>query len=71
MNEIKNFLTEEECSYIINLIKQNNQKSKVVGQDAKDVYGTQRTSSTSNLSPLDPIVNKLHNRIKDYHLTNY
>lgn len=66
MNEIKNFLTEEECSYIINLIKQNNQKSKVVGQDAKDVYGTQRTSSTSNLSPLDPIVNKLHNRISNF-----
>jgi len=66
MLEIKNFLTDEECNYIINIIKENHHKSKVVGQNAEDVYGTQRTSSTSNLSPADSVVNKLHNKISNF-----
>ena len=63
MQEIKNFLNKEECDYLINIIKKNNHKSKVVGAEGKSVYEESRTSSTSNLPSTDTIVNKIHNKI--------
>ena len=66
MQEISNFLNKEECDYLINIIKKNNHKSKVVGAEGNSVYEESRTSSTSNLSTNDEIVNKIHNRIANF-----
>jgi len=50
INEIKGFLTPEECKEIIKLIDADNQKSTVVIGGTENVgYDNSRTSSTSNL----------------------
>ena len=50
MQEIKNFLTPEECKELIAMIDSNHSRSSVVvgGTDRSDVTA-HRTSSTSNL----------------------
>lgn len=66
MKEIPNFLSKDECDYLIDIIKKNNHKSKVVGVEGKDIYEKSRTSSTSNLPSNDAIVNKIHNKIASF-----
>ena len=66
MNEIKNFLSKEECDYLISLIDKNNTPSMVVSEGVeRDKYDTSRTSSTCNLPVADPEVIKIHKRIAD------
>ena len=50
MQEIKNFLTPDECQELITMIDANHSRSSVVvgGTDRSDVTD-HRTSSTSNL----------------------
>ena len=63
---IRNFLNEEECDYICNLIKTNNQRSTVVGKgDEIKVYDEGRTSKSSFLSSEDDMVNKVDQKIAD------
>ena len=52
MEEIKNFLTPEQCGELIKMIDANHSRSSVVvgGTDRSDVTD-HRTSSTSNLDP--------------------
>lgn len=63
--EIEDFLSNEECEYLIQQIEQNNQPSTVT-----DNYGSSansfRTSSTSNLNPNDSKVSSLKKRIAEY-----
>jgi len=66
MKEIKNFLTENECNYIINLINNNNHKSQVIGAEGNSIYENTRTSSTSNLGTTDNVVIEIHKKIADY-----
>lgn len=66
MNEIKNFLTKEECDYLISLIDKNNTPSMVVSEGVeRDKYDASRTSSTCNLPTNDPKVYEIHQRIAD------
>lgn len=61
INEIKGFLTPEECKEIIRLIDENNQKSTVVIGGTKEVgYDSSRTSSTATLQDtgLVPLIKK-------------
>lgn len=60
--EIEDFLSKEECEYLINQIEANNQPSRVLEYSGSNVTSF-RTSSTSNLNPHDETVNKLKNRI--------
>ena len=66
LREIPNFLSKEECEYIISLIEKNNVRSAVA--EAGNAYATseQRTSSTSNLPTSDETVVKLHQKIADF-----
>ena len=65
INEIKGFLTSEECKEIIKLIDSNNQKSTVVIGGTKEVgLDDSRTSSTSNL-PDTPFIQEIKQRIAD------
>lgn len=66
MKEILNFISKDECDYIINIIKQNHHKSKVVGESAESVYDSSRTSSTSNLNRQDSVINNIHKKISNY-----
>ena len=66
MIEIKNFISEQECKYIIKLINKNNHKSQVIGPEGKSIYDTSRTSSTANLPGDDDIIIKLKNKIANY-----
>ena len=64
MNEIKNFLSKEECDYLISLIDENNTPSMVVSEGAeRDKYDRSRTSSTCNLPVNDAKVKEIHQRI--------
>lgn len=66
MHEIKNFISKQDCDYIIDLINKNNYKSQVIGPEGKSIYAATRTSSTANLPISDDIVIKLKNKIADY-----
>jgi len=66
MNEIKNFLSKEECDYLISLIDENNSPSMVVSEGVeRDKYDRSRTSSTCNLPLNDTKVKEIHQRIAD------
>jgi prolyl 4-hydroxylase len=66
MNQIKNFLSKEECDYLISLIDENNAPSMVVSEGAeRDKYDRSRTSSTCNLPVNDAQVKEIHQRIAD------
>jgi prolyl 4-hydroxylase len=61
---IPNFLTDEECDYLCELIKKNHSRSEVTGEGTnKAVYDNNRTSSTSNLSPSDVIIKQIEDKI--------
>lgn len=66
LREIPNFLSKEECEYIIQLIEKNNQKSTVAEAGKAATLSTHRTSSTSNLSASDETVSKIHKRIAEF-----
>lgn len=67
MNEIKNFLNQEECLDFIKMIDDNHQPSSVVegGYDISTVSQS-RTSSTCNLNHSIPQVQSLHQKIANY-----
>ena len=64
ITEIKNFLTKEECDYLIDMIDANNVRSSVVvgGTNTSEISNV-RTSSTSNLDPINKTVNSIHKKI--------
>ena len=66
MQEILNFLTNEECDKIISMIESNHQRSSVVvgGTDRSDITD-HRTSSTSNLDVNNETIQKIHKRISE------
>ncbi len=67
MQEILNFLSNEECDEIISMIESNNQRSSVVtggGNDRSDITD-HRTSSTSNLNTNNKTIQKIHKRISE------
>ena len=67
MNQINNFLSNEECLELIKMIDSNNHPSSVVegGSDVSTVSKS-RTSSTCNLDSNNPIVKRVHQKISDY-----
>ena len=66
MNQIKNFLSKEECDYLISLIDKSNAPSMVVSEGVeRDKYDRSRTSSTCNLPVNDAKVKEIHQRIAD------
>ena len=67
MNEIKNFLSKEDCLEVMRMIDLNHQPSSVVegGYDVSTISQT-RTSSTCNLDHNNPIVQKIHNQIANF-----
>ena len=67
MNEIKNFLSNNESEYLIRMIDKYAAKSMVVGAGEKmNEYNLSRTSYTANLVANDPTVESLHKRIAKY-----
>ena len=61
---IPNFLNEEECDYICDLIKSRNQRSTVVGKgDELKVYDEGRTSKSSFLNSENEMVKKVDLKI--------
>jgi prolyl 4-hydroxylase len=61
---ISNFLNDDECNYLCNIINSNHTRSLVAGEgNQASTYLESRTSSTSNLSFNDNIVNEINNRI--------
>ena len=67
MQEILNFLSNEECDEIISMIESNHQRSSVVtggGNDRSDITD-HRTSSTSNLNTNNKTIQKIHKRISE------
>lgn len=67
MKEIKNFITQQEAKYLINMIDNNACKSQVVGRKGHlNEYSKSRTSYTANLIANDPTVESLHKRIAKY-----
>lgn len=67
MEEIHNFLTQEECQELIQMIDAHHTRSSVVegGKDRTAITDF-RTSSTSNLDMKNPTVSKIHQKIADY-----
>jgi len=66
VHEFSNFLTTEECDYIINSASPNMKKSKVICEGG--VYcdnKSSRTSSNTFISDNDPIINKISQRISE------
>ena len=67
MKEIHDFLTQEECDGLIELINKNHVPSTVVSQgDEFSVQDKSRTSSTSNLDHSNPLVKSIHEKISKY-----
>ena len=64
MNQIKNFLSKEECLELMSMIDANHQPSAVVegGYEVSTVSKT-RTSSTCNLDPKNETVIGIHKKI--------
>ena len=67
MEEIKDFLTLEQCQKLIKMIDANHSRSSVVvgGTDRSDVTD-HRTSSTSNLDANHVLVREIKQKIADY-----
>jgi prolyl 4-hydroxylase len=67
MEEIKNFLTPEQCGKLIKMIDANHSRSSVVvgGTDRSDVTD-HRTSSTSNLDANNVLMGEIKQKIADY-----
>jgi len=64
MFTISQFLTNEECDHIVRLTENGSVRSSVAGQGAQSVkYDEGRTSSTSVLSDLDPIVSNVNQKM--------
>lgn len=64
---LNNFLSREECSYFIQLIDKNNQRSSVAGGAEKvSTQSNVRTSHTSSLPDTDVKVNYLKKKIAAY-----
>ena len=67
MKEIHDFLTQEECDVLIELINKNHVPSTVVSQgDEFSVQDKSRTSSTSNLDHSNTLVKSIHEKISKY-----
>jgi prolyl 4-hydroxylase len=64
---IEDFLTDEECDHLCNLIQKNHTKSQVsgTGYESSIVNTDFRTSSTSTLDTNDPIVGGINTRMSD------
>ena len=67
MNEIKNFLSKEDCLEVMGMIDLNHQPSSVVegGDDVSTISKT-RTSSTCNLDHNNPTVKRIHSKIANF-----
>lgn len=67
MNEIKNFLSKEDCLEVMGMIDLNHQPSSVVegGYDVSTISKT-RTSSTCNLDHNNPTVKRIHSKIANF-----
>ena len=67
MNEIKNFLSKEDCLEVMRMIDLNHQPSSVVegGYDVSTISKT-RTSSTCNLDHNNPTVQRIHSKIANF-----
>jgi prolyl 4-hydroxylase len=67
MEEIHNFLTQEECQELIKMIDANHTRSSVVeGGTDRTAITDYRTSSTSNLEMNNKLVSSIHKKIADY-----
>tara|TARA_R110000868_G_scaffold89062_3_gene248066 strand:+ start:991 stop:2160 length:1170 start_codon:yes stop_codon:yes gene_type:complete len=67
MNQIKEFLSNEDCLEIMKMIDANHQRSSVVeGGTDRTSYSSHRTSSTCNLDANNEVIKKLHNKISEY-----
>lgn len=63
---IDNFVKEEECDYLSAIIQKHSVRSTVAGYgNEQSVTSDARTSSTSTLSPEDPIVKIIDQRMAD------
>lgn len=62
LKQIDDFLTLEECTQVIKMIEDSSFRSRV-STNSGDVYEESRTSSTCNLSMVDPIVKKIAEKI--------
>lgn len=61
---IDNFLTEDECDYLCDIIEKNNYRSQVAGTgDKTSTILDSRTSSTSTLDDKDPIIKMINEQI--------
>ena len=68
MEEIKDFLTQEECQELIKLIDADHQRSQVVeGGTDRSAVSEVRTSSTCNLSNENPLVLKVHKKMVSFY----
>jgi len=56
----RNFLTEQECAKLIEMIDTDRQPSGVLGQEMDPEY---RTSESCNLNPFDPFVRRIEEKI--------
>ena len=58
--ELNNFISKEECDYLIEVIEKDHTRSSVAGSgNQQSVYDESRTSSTCNLSDSDEKVSKI------------
>jgi prolyl 4-hydroxylase len=63
---INNFLSQEECKAVCNLIDENHIRSSVAGKGKEKVeYVSARTSSSSFLNQDDPVVKEVDQRISN------
>ena len=61
---IPQFLTNEECDYIVRLTEKNSTRSSVAGQGKEAIkYDEGRTSSTAVLLDTDPIIKQVNQKI--------
>lgn len=62
--KIPNFLTEEECNYLCDLVDKNHERSTVVGYDGKSrTVSSARTSSTCSFPVNDSVVISVDEKI--------
>lgn len=65
--ELNNFISKEECDYLIEVIEKDHTRSSVAGSgNQQSVYDESRTSSTCNLSDSDEKVSKIKKKIAAY-----
>lgn len=67
ITEIENFLDEQECDKLIQLIDSNHERSGVAGEGGEfSTYSEHRTSSSSYLDSTDPFVISIKNKIASF-----